>query len=198
MGLIAQGAEAKIYLDTDRIVKERFAKGYRIAELDQKLRKTRTRREAKVLSRLPPGVKGTELFLMDDKNMKIEMELLKGKKVRDVLDDNLNLAKEIGKKVALLHNSHIIHGDLTTSNMIFNGKEIYLIDFGLSFFSHKLEDKAVDLHLLRQALESKHYRVYEKAYKFVLNNYGKYADDATEVIERLSNVESRGRNKGKN
>ena len=44
-----------------------------------------------------------------------------------------------------------------TNDMIYD-KKIYLIDFGLSLYSNKPEDKAVDLHLLKQALESKHYR----------------------------------------
>ena len=109
---------------------------------------------------------------------------------------SVNLVKEIGEKIAVLHNNHIIHGDLTTSNMIFN-EEVYFIDFGLSFFSHKIEDKAVDLHLLKQALESKHYKIWEKAFKTALETYKKNAENSDEILKRLEKVEKRGRYKQK-
>ncbi len=92
----------------------------------------------------------------------------KEKKVEDKnkAEDKNNLLnsifKEIGNLIGKMHNQNIIHGDLTTSNMIVNSneKKIYFIDFGLSFFSEKIEDKAVDLHLLKRALESKHLKKY--------------------------------------
>ena len=77
------------------------------------------------------------------------------------------------------------------------GKEIYFIDFGLSYFSHKIEDKAVDLHLLKQALESKHYKVWEKCFKAALKAYKKESEDTKEVLKRLETVEKRGRYKSK-
>ena len=95
-----------------------------------------------------------------------------------------------------MHNNNIIHGDLTTSNMILEN-EIYFIDFGLSFFSDKTEDKAVDLHLLRHALESKHHKIFEKSFKAVLNGYKSKCRKYNETIKRLEKVESRGRYKGK-
>ena len=196
MKLIGKGAEAEIYLDEDKVIKKRISKSYRIKEIDIPLRKTRTRRESKILKKLPKEIPAPELIEMNDEDMKIEMSYIKGEKVRDVLDDNLKMCKEIGEKVALMHNVGIIHGDLTTSNMIYN-KQAYLIDFGLSYFSEKIEDKAVDLHLLRQALESKHYKVYEKAFKFVLKGYKSKSNNYEFIIKRLEKVEARGRNKGK-
>jgi TP53 regulating kinase-like protein len=193
---IAQGAEAIIELDDSKIIKKRISKRYRLKKLDDSLRKFRTRREAKIIKKLPKEIPAPELIEMDDKNMNITMSYIKGDKVRDFLDNKLNLCKDIGKKIAIMHNNGIIHGDLTTSNMIYN-KEVYFIDFGLSFFSHKVEDKAVDLHLLRRALESKHYKVFEKAFKLVLKGYKQYSDNYEEVINRLEIVENRGRNKGK-
>ncbi|MBN2422334.1 Kae1-associated serine/threonine protein kinase [Candidatus Woesearchaeota archaeon] len=197
MKQIAQGAEAKIFLDHGMIIKNRFKKSYRLKEIDVALRKFRTRRESKVLEKLPLEVKGPKLLKMDDKEMNIEMEFINGPKVRDILDDKLELGKEIGKKIAILHNAEIIHGDLTTSNMIFHNNKVYFIDFGLSFFSHKVEDKAVDLHLLKQALESKHYKVYEKAFKLVLQGYKEKSNDYEGIIQRFEKVEGRGRYKGK-
>ncbi len=192
MKKLTQGAEATIYLDKDKIVKKRIPKRYRIKQLDESLRKSRTRREAKFIDKLP--IPGPKLIKTDDKNMIIEMEFINGPKIRDVLDKNVKLSKEIGKKVAILHNNNMIHSDLTTSNMILN-KEIYFIDFGLSFFSEKVEDKAVDLHLLRQALESKHYKIYEKAFKLVLEGYEEKADNYREIMQRFEKVEERGRYK---
>ena len=123
------------------------------------------------------------------------MNFIKGDKIRDVLNKKPELAEEIGEKVAAIHNAGIIHGDLTTSNMILKN-EIYFIDFGLSFFSEKIEDKAVDIHLFKQALESKHYKIWEKAFKYFLKGYNK-AKNYKQIMERFKIVEARGRYKKK-
>ncbi|MFH1850324.1 MAG: KEOPS complex kinase/ATPase Bud32 [archaeon] len=198
MKQIASGAEAVIYLDGN-IVKERIPKKYRIPEIDVPLRKSRTRREAKILDRLSKaGFPAPRPLGSDEKKMTISMDFIDGDKIRDILEKSScrTLCSEIGKKVALLHNMGIIHGDLTTSNMILKG-EVYFIDFGLGFFSEKIEDKAVDLHLLRQALESKHYTIWEEAFDSVLAGYKSTAENCPEILRRFQTVEARGRNKGK-
>lgn len=198
MKQIGSGAEAVLYLDGDTVIKDRISKSYRIHEIDVKLRKARTRREAKVIETLQLiGVPGPKLIKMDDNSMKISMSHIKGSKVRDVLEQNpIKLCKEIGRKVGKLHSNGIIHADLTTSNMILND-EIYFIDFGLSFFSDKDEDKAVDLHLLDRALESKHFELYPQCWEAVLEGYVSEYSEAKSVLKRLEKVSSRGRNKGK-
>ena len=98
--------------------------------------------------------------------------------------------EKLGEQTAKLHDAGIIHGDLTTSNAILRNSDIFVIDFGLSFFSHKIEDKAVDLHLIKQALEAKHYQNWEKLFSAFLKGYKN-----KEVIERLKKVEARGRYK---
>ena len=190
---IARGAEAVIYLEKGRIIKHRAPKGYRIKEIDETLRKTRTRRETKILEKIP--VPHPKLIKADDKDMKVEMEYINGNKLRDVF--KVLHCQKIGEYVGMIHNENIIHGDLTTSNMILKGTEIYFIDFGLSYFSTKREDKAVDLHLLKEALESKHYKEFEEAFKEVIKGYKKTCKNADEVINRLEQVEQRGRNKNK-
>ena len=194
--IIGSGAEAIIYLDKD-VIKDRIKKSYRIKEIDEKLRKSRTRREAKILEKLALINFPAPRLIKTDKKEKIEMDFIKGKKLRDVLDskNHKKLMNELGEKIAILHQNSIIHGDLTTSNFILN-KKIYFIDFGLSFFSHKIEDKAVDLHLLKQALESKHYKIWENCFKEALKGY-KAAKDYKEVMARFEKVEKRGRYKGK-
>ncbi|MAG50631.1 Kae1-associated kinase Bud32, partial [archaeon] len=106
------------------------------------------------------------------------------------------ICEKIGKNISILHDNDIVHGDLTTSNMILKKDKVYFIDFGLGFISDKTEDKAVDLHLLKKALMTKHYRIFEKSFENVLKGY-KENKDFKEVLNRLEKVESRGRYKRK-
>ena len=197
MKLIAQGAESKLFLNNGKVIKNRFRKTYRIKEIDDRLRKFRTKREAKILEKLQKSKISTPKLINNNKKDTLELQYIKGKLLKNILNDNyLKLSKEIGDKVAMLHNLNIIHGDLTTSNMILN-KKIYFIDFWLSFFSKKIEDKAVDLHLLKEALESKHSKIWEKSYKAVIGSYVKKAVDGKEILKRIKIVEKRGRYKNK-
>ena len=198
MKLLAQGAESRLFLDGNIVIKDRFRKTYRIKEIDDKLRKSRTKREAKILDKLQKiNFPVPKLIYNNEKNT-LKIQFINGKLVKNILNNSncIKLSKEIGEKVAILHNNNIIHHDLTTSNMIFD-KEIYFIDFGLSFFSTKIEDRAVDLHLLKEALESKHSKIWEKCYKAALGAYEKKAKNGREVIKRLEVVEKRGRYKHK-
>jgi len=201
MKLISQGAEAKIFLIEESIIKDRFRKRYRHKELDEKLRGFRAKREAKVLEKLY-GMDFPVPQVLDVRRNKLVIEQIKGKLVKDIFDEELKnkrllsrLSREIGKKIAFLHSHDIIHADLTTSNMILTD-EIFFIDFGLSYFSAKIEDKAVDLHLLERALESKHHKIFRECFANVLRGYGSY-DKSGEVIARLDEVRMRGRNKAK-
>jgi Kae1-associated kinase Bud32 len=191
---IARGAESVIYEDEEKgtVVKDRLRKSYRIKELDDELRKQRTKKEAGLLEKVT--IPHPKLIHSDGKE-KIVMEKIKGEKLREVLDKKPELARRIGEIVAELHNHNIIHGDLTTSNMILNEKgEIVFIDFGLSIHSDKIEDKAVDIHLFKQALDSKHFKVYDKALKYFHDGYKK-ANQHDEIMQRLKEVELRGRYK---
>jgi len=198
MKLIAQGAESKLFLAKNKVVKDRFRKTYRIKEIDDKLRRFRTKREAKVLEKLQKIKFPVPELISNNKKDTLEIRYIKGELIKNKLNENncIKLNKEIGKKIAILHNNDIIHGDLTTSNMIFD-KEVFFIDFGLSFFSMKIEDKAVDLHLFKEALESKHSEIWEKSYKAALEGYLKKAEDGKKVLNRIKIVEKRGRYKHK-
>jgi TP53 regulating kinase and related kinases len=200
---IAQGAEAVLFKDRGEVIKERLSKSYRLPQIDEALRKFRTRREAKVLSKLEEmNFPAPHLKDFSDKRMSIIMDFIPGEMLRDVLaegDDYQKLALEVGERVGKLHLKNIVHGDLTTSNMIVHkeNKTLHLIDFGLSFFSEKIEDKAVDLHLLDRALESKHYKMYPEIFEKVIEGYESIYPDAKHVLERFKAVSSRGRNKNK-
>ncbi len=194
--LIQEGAEAKIFKKIEgnvtTIIKQRINKKYRIEAINKLLIPPRTRREVKVITKLKELKINVPEIISTNKKDIIEMEFIEGNKIRDILDNQINIAEEIGTTLALMHDNNIVHGDLTTSNMIFNNK-LYFIDFGLSLFSQKLEDKAVDIHLFKQALESKHHKIYEQAYKLFIKGYKK-SKNYKEVAERLKKVESRGRN----
>lgn len=206
--ILGQGAEAIISRSGSSVIKNRVKKSYRHPALDAELRKSRSRREKKILEKAAKLVPVPKVSVGDDEQ--IIMEFVAGPQVKEVLDKNVALAEEIGVLLGTLHEHNIIHGDLTTSNMIYreeNGgknkesaQNIVLIDFGLSFTSHKFEDKAVDIHLFKQALESKHHTIYGQAYKLFLKGYKKtYTDKLAleAVFERLKKVEARGRNKAK-
>jgi len=200
MKQIGQGAEAVLHSDSKTVRKDRVSKSYRHPVIDEKLRKSRTRRETKVMQKLQElGIPAPVLISSDDISMQIEMSFLQGKKVRDLLDAKNchEVSFDIGKKIGQLHKHGIMHGDLTTSNMIYHNNEVNFIDFGLSFFSDKMEDRAVDLHLFRQALESKHHLIWEKCFEAAIDGYEKSYSEAGKVLERLKKVESRGRYKDK-
>lgn len=204
MKMIAQGAEAKLYKDNATIIKERLAKAYRHPELDESLRRFRTRREAKVLQKLEDlQFPAPHLREFSDKRMSIVMDFIPGNTLKEVLqqrvEESEHLAKEIGQRIGQLHQADIIHSDLTTSNMIRHQEteEVNFIDFGLSFFSEKIEDKAVDLFLLDRALETTHLNLYPEIFEQVLEGYQEEYADADKVLSRLQLVEKRGRNKNK-
>jgi TP53 regulating kinase and related kinases len=196
--IIAQGAEAKILLSNNFIIKDRIKKSYRIPELDNKIRKQRTKAETKLLLKASEIINAPKPFF-NPLFYQIKMPFIDGKKLSEHLNSfNLKKQKEIclqiGKDISKLHDTEIIHGDLTTSNMILVKDKIFFIDFGLGFISQKLEDKAVDLHLLKQALEAKHFKNWEVLLKEIEKGY-KSSKDATKVLEKLKAVERRGRYK---
>jgi len=280
--IIAHAAEAIILKEGDKVIKRRIKKGYRIDELDEKLRKLRTRGEAKLLEKAEKIISVPKLIKADEKTKEIDMEFINGKKLSENLDNLKNkfeIMEKAGEEVAKLHDNNIIHGDLTTSNMILvensennktpklnnkiNNKDksqlinnktlynnvisinndnsennnaktpklnksinnktskqqdkpapinnqinlsddskliadkenfkVYIIDFGLGFSSGRIEDKAVDLHLIKQALEAKHFQNWEKLFESFLKGYN--PKDKTRILEQLKKVEARGRYK---
>jgi TP53 regulating kinase-like protein len=224
--IISQGAEAKILLDekNNLIIKNRISKSYRIKEIDEKIRKHRTKTEKKLLEKACKIINAPNPFPLKDFD-KIKMPFIKGKKLSENLDlfplkKQKQILKIIGEEVAKLHDADIIHGDLTTSNMILVDKknlrgvinspanevrlgrgggiaeQIFFIDFGLGYISNKIEDKAVDLHLLKHALEARHFKNWKILFDEFKDGYKKNRD-SKKVLERLIAVEKRGRYKEK-
>lgn len=199
--LLTQGAEAKILLSNNFVIKDRIKKSYRIPELDKKIRIRRTKSEAKLLEKASQIINCPAPFLqLSIKNStKIKMPFIDGKKLSEFLDKftlkkQKQICRQIGENVAKLHGHDIIHGDLTTSNIILQKDKVYFIDFGLGYFNGKYEDKAVDIHLLKQALEAKHFKHWKILFQEIKNSYNKYSD-AEKVLNQLIKVEKRGRYK---
>lgn len=191
---IGNGAEAILYKKANSVVKDRVPKSYRIPVLDEKLRVSRTRRERKILEKLAP-LGFVPAVTYSDKTT-LTMDFISGKKVRDMLTakNAAEVGTQIGSCLGQMHTVDIIHGDLTTSNMIVDDA-LYVIDFGLSYVSTRVEDKAVDLHVLKQALEAYHHKIWETVFAAVVSEYSKTYSDASAVLSRFEVVEKRGRNK---
>lgn len=111
-----------------------------------------------------------------------------------------SVSHEIGSAIGKIHKQGIVHGDLTTSNMLVKENEsglvsaFYLIDFGLSQLDASSEDKAVDLYVLERALVSTH-KNSEELFKLILKAYGSVfkKKGCVEVMNKLDEVRARGR-----
>ncbi len=191
----AWGAEAELYktrvLGEKAVVKKRGEKKYRVKELDEKLRRTRTRTEARILAEAKKtGVRVPAILEISE--YEITMELVEGKLLREKLNEKndrsisrvLSIA---GSYLASLHNANIVHGDFTPANIIVSKAKPVIIDFGLGGFSREQEDKAVDLLLMKKALADK------KKYSAFLHAYAKKASNAPAILKQLEEIEQRGR-----
>ena len=204
--LIKKGAEASLFLEEWHsrkvIMKRRLPKRYRIPELDVMIRSQRTIHEPHIIHKAKEaGVPTPTIFMVDVADSNIVMEFVEGKQVKEVLDnvskeERLNLCILIGKQIGRLHNSGIIHGDLTTSNMILtpHGKVVF-VDFGLSERSIELEPKGVDLHLMKRTLHSTHYKHAKECFKAVMEGYAESVgqEKTKKVTTKIREIEKRGR-----
>jgi TP53 regulating kinase-like protein len=189
-----RGAEAVVELLPDCVIKTRVPKDYRIRELDERLRSERTRAEAKIMSEARRlGIPTPVVF--DVRQFALVMERIDGRPMKEVITPQLSM--EIGMLVGLLHKGGLIHGDLTTSNMIVKEKEnrIYLIDFGLSFWDATIEARGVDVHVYYQTLISSHENHEELMVAFAGGYRSSFPEAAEDVLRRVKEIEYRGRYK---
>ena len=204
---LKKGAEASLYqtkwFGEEAIRKIRVLKTFRQSALDLKLRESRTRREALFLKEARRvGVNTPLVYFVDVNKAEIIMQFIPGRRLKEIIDvyeENISLkwCKEAGRYIARLHSAEIIHGDLTTSNFIISDNKLILIDFGLSFYSQRLEDKAIDIHLLNMVVKSAHNIYAEKIIHAVLMGYQEIAGESSShsLLERMKIVELRGRYK---
>lgn len=201
MKLIRKGAEADLYLAEFKevyfpwnkekvLIKKRIPKGYRNPDLDQELRTQRTLHEAKLLHEAKTAVNTPCLYEVNKKECIIVMEYIEGIRAKEGLTEDTAL--KIGRSIAQLHRKGIVHGDITTSNIIIKEGDIYFIDFGLGEFSAEVEPQAVDLHLLKQTLKSTHHETWQNLWGKILEGY-KERENADNIILRIKEIEKRGR-----
>jgi TP53 regulating kinase-like protein len=204
--LIKKGAEASLYL-TDWhgrkvIMKKRLPKKYRPSKLDEHIRAYRTIHEPQLIHEAKKaGVPTPTVFLVDLKNATIIMEFIEGKQVKQLLNEitrseRQQLCLKIGELIGMLHENGIIHGDLTTSNMILDSEgKIFFVDFGLGEKTKELEARGVDLHLMKRALQSTHFRFTEECFDAIIRGYSKVlgAEVVKDILVKIKEIERRGR-----
>ena len=199
------GAEASLYrvkgaetFGEETIVeKVRLPKRYRSKELDERMSVERIRMESKLMSEARSfGVAVPVIFDIDVAGRRIVMEFIEGKMAKDLINSDYRtknaLCRKIGFNIGILHKNGVIHGDLTTSNMILSEGRLYFIDFSLGFKSDEVEHKGVDLHLLNEAFKSSH-PTEDGLFKTALRGYREAYPDAEKVIKKMSEIEKRGR-----
>lgn len=211
--VLKQGAEAKLYagayMGKPCLVKERFVKNYRLPELDKSLTRQRIKAEEKAVKRCrDAGIPVPQLFNVDMNERKIYMEyfdkaitakefILQIQKEAQGVQAKLDeLTRRIGEVVGKFHANNIVHGDLTTSNILIDRKEddynLIMIDFGLSSYSTSNEDKGVDLYVLERALLSTHSSLPE-LFESILKQYRQTNTSSEETINKFEEVRARGR-----
>ncbi|MEM0160805.1 MAG: bifunctional N(6)-L-threonylcarbamoyladenine synthase/serine/threonine protein kinase [Thermoplasmata archaeon] len=196
------GAEAEIlnteFFGRKAIKKTRIVKNYRDKKLDLELRKERLKKEVRLLIETKKiGINVPIVYDIDLVEMSIVMEYIPGPTLREIFD-NLSgsekdqVADNLGMAVATLHNNKIVHGDLTTSNIIYYNNKLYFIDFSMGDKNAELEDFGVDLHLLKESFLSAHYKYYDYFGK-IIESYQKYCNSSSEILDKLEEIEKRRR-----
>lgn len=204
--LVKKGAEASLFLEDWQgrrvIMKRRLPKKYRLPEIDEKIRAYRTVHESQLLHHAKKaGVLTPTIFMVDLADSNIIMEFVEGKQVKQILDnlsseERQSLSRHIGELIGRLHCNSIIHGDLTTSNMILTPRgKVVFVDFGLGEKTVELELRGVDLHLMKRAFQSTHFRYAEECFNAVLEGYAKVVgvEVAKKVLLKIGEIEKRGR-----
>lgn len=138
------------------------------------------------------GLRTPFIYLVDIHRAEIIMEYINGMNARDVLKESICF--KMGQCVSILHSNDIIHGDLTPSNFIL-GKDLIMIDFGLSYHSSRIEDKAVDIRLLKEILNSMYSSDFYNYYESFLNGYSKIiqGQELKKILRTLEEIDFRRR-----
>lgn len=220
--LIFQGAESLTFITPffpsspcNALVlrKHRPPKPYRHEILDRQLTKHRILSESRNLQKArKAGIRVPAILMIDLPRGDLYMCYIDGTSVRDHLLHHqsrspssttttraaLTIGQEIGKVVAHLHKADIIHGDLTTSNLLLSGdQQIWVIDFGLSSVSLSIDDMAVDLYVLQRSLSATHSTI-DGLMESVMAGYEQVISEdgwkkGADVMKRLELVRARGR-----
>jgi len=193
-----QGAEAIVdlceWMNIRVVVKTRIQKGYRVRELDEYVRRSRTIREASILSSAKKaGVETPFVYHVNPVEGWIIMSYVEGESLRNLQysNDFPSLVNKLGSIVGMLHSAGLIHGDLTPANIIVSGDRLVLIDFGLGEYSSEIEKRAEDLYTLVSSLAP--LPNCETLVKLFLEGYRSSTVESEKVEERLKEISIRGR-----
>eukprot|EP00116_Pleurobrachia_bachei_P006993 sb/3467255/ len=201
--LIKQGAEGKIYETTFMgrpcLAKVRFKKAYRHPILDEKLTQRRLTQECRAIQKSRSlGVRTPTVYFVDQITSTIYLEYLQDSTVlKDFIDQNpasvVTACEAVGRELGKLHSGDLIHGDLTTSNILIrdDGTPV-IIDFGLSTTSSLVEDKGVDLYVLEKAFLSTHPKC-EGLLEAIWVGYKKSYSSHKKIFVKLDEIRLRGR-----
>lgn len=204
--LLKKGAEASLYVadwhGRKSVIKMRLPKKYRPQELDNKIRRYRTIHEPQLMHEAKKaGVPTPKIFQVDVESTTIIMEFVPGRQLKAVFGSLANaerkeLCVEIGRLIGHLHSNGVIHGDLTTSNMILDSDgQVVFVDFGLGEKSTELEARGVDLHLMKRALQSTHYQFADECFENIIRGYSMVLGEAESLSlsNKIVEIEKRGR-----
>ena len=203
--LLYRGAEADVFLGTwsglPAVYKVRKRLDYRLEALDGMLRAQRTIREAGMIAAAKEaGVEAPFLYCLNPREATIVMEHVVGARMKDAVAGSgpreaRGLFRSLGNSVARLHASGIMHGDLTTANVIIRDGALVFIDFGLSVHSTRVEDFAVDLRLIKETITGAHAPVAAVATEALLDGYSDVVGGrrAGALLRQLREIERRGR-----
>jgi N6-L-threonylcarbamoyladenine synthase/protein kinase Bud32 len=184
-----QGAEATVSIGADTVTKRRTPRAYRHPRLDARLRRERTRREARLLhDARVEGVPTPVLSDVDPDEGTLTMERVGDRDLRASLSEAR--VRTVARHLARLHGAGLVHGDPTTRNVRLSDARTYLLDFGLGYDSHDAEDHAMDLHVLRGSLAGTAENA-ETLLPAVREAYAEAGEAA--VLDRLDDIEGRGR-----
>ena len=191
--LLTKGSESFLFRSTflgqDCIIKERRPKAYRLKVIDEEIRLSRMRLESRLIKTLlKRNMNVPSLLGVDYGNKRLILQFIEGELFSKKINET-QLHFKVGQFVASLHNMDIIHSDLTPLNIIVTNKnEVYLIDFGLAYFSDELKDKVMDLFIYAGSLKlynaTSNFKEFLEGYS-ELTEHGKFKQ-ITDELEILS------------
>jgi len=203
--LLYRGAEADVVLGDwqglEAVFKIRKPLTYRLQVLDETIRRQRTVHEAEMMHLAKrAGVASPFLYNVDIQSSTLVMQFVRGVRMKDLVASlsgtQLDVAFfEFGQDVAKLHRFGIMHGDLTTANVVRSDGRLVFIDFGLSMRTTRLEDHAVDLRLIKETLVGAHPDISARALDALSRGYASLVGPTRShaVLKQLQNIERRGR-----
>ena len=215
------GAEAEVWkgewFGKPAVRKQRRPRSWRHPNLDHRLGVRRMISEARLLIRTrKAGLSVPSVWDLDYEGGQLIIEHLAGRPLIEVLNHEQTSQEEaktilhrVGHAVRRLHREATTHGDLSSNNILIDGQEVHLIDFGLASIEYDVERFGIDLHVLDEILGASHPQ-WEGAIDWVVEGYlaaeeelgpapplqGGSVPSASEVHTRLEDIRTRVRYHG--